>query len=173
MKKSNIIIFAILIAISFFLLWLWYYLGFNKVDNPLDLVLSIVWWVISAVLIFGIVRFEKKRRQQIRTIYVAPGMLFNSERGAVECVDPETRIKLMQDILANLKYGFNKEDLPDNDQYDFQYVVRTDDFDQKNSSDQQQQDETEWKGTVVKIDRTQGNKECSFDTKQALVAALA
>lgn len=175
MKKSNVILFTILMVISFFLLWLWYYLGFNKVDSPLDLVLSIVWWLISAAFIFGIVRFEKQRRQQIRTIYVAPGMLFNSERGMVECTDPATRVTLMQDILANLKYDFNKEDMPEDDRYDFQYVVRTDDFDEKESSDQQrqQQDETEWKGTVVKIDRTQGNEESSFDTKQALVAALA
>lgn len=188
MKKSNVALFSVLILCSAFLLWLWYYLGFNKVDNPFDLVLSICWWVLSALLIFGIYKLEQKRRLQIRTIYVSPDALFNSERGLVECTDPERRVALMQDMLANLKYNFNKEDMPEDDTFDFKYVVRTEDFDEKDSNEQDTADtsklaqaadsededkEVQWKGTVVRIDRTQGNQESPFDDRQALAAALA
>lgn len=50
MKKSNVIVFVLLALASAFFLWLWYFLGLNRVDEPLDLVLSIVcggwssWW---------------------------------------------------------------------------------------------------------------------------------
>ncbi|MCH3943480.1 MAG: hypothetical protein WAY93_03005 [Atopobiaceae bacterium] len=140
MKKSNWAVFAILVVISAFLLWLWYYLGFNRVDNPFDLVLSICWWIGVGVLCWLIYRSEKKRQEQIRTIYVAPNALFNSERGIVKFDDPEQRVPLMEDILANLKYDFHKEDMPDQDDMQFDYVVRTEDFKQDDS--QRQEDAT-------------------------------
>lgn len=214
MKKSNVVLFTVLILISAFLLWLWFYLGFNKVDSPLDLVMSIVWWVIAALLMFFIYRSEKKRREQIRTIYVSPGALFNSERGLVECPDPDRRVALMEGILTDLKYNFNKEDMPDDEDFDFTYVVRTEDFDKKdvkkdakaqedaadnaaataeavpaagatmkmegidengNPIADDQEQEVDWKGTVVKIyrDKNKDNEERPFDNKQTLLAALA
>ncbi len=214
MKKSNVVLFTVLILISAFLLWLWFYLGFNKVDSPLDLVMSIVWWVIAALLMFFIYRSEKKRREQIRTIYVSPGALFNSERGLVECPDPDRRVALMEGILTDLKYNFNKEDMPADEDFDFTYVVRTEDFDKKdvkkdaeaqedaadkaaataeavpaagatmkmegidengNPIADDQEQEVDWKGTVVKIyrDKNKDNEERPFDNKQTLLAALA
>ena len=47
MKKSNVIVFVLLALASAFFLWLWYFLGLNRVDEPLDLVLSIVWWLVD------------------------------------------------------------------------------------------------------------------------------
>lgn len=44
MRKSNYLILGILVVASIFFLWMWYALNFNLVDNPLDLVLTIVWW---------------------------------------------------------------------------------------------------------------------------------
>lgn len=215
MKKSNVVLFTVLILISAFLLWLWFYLGFNKVDSPLDLVMSIVWWVIAALLMFFIYRSEKKRREQIRTIYVSPGALFNSERGLVECPDPDRRVALMEGILTDLKYNFNKEDMPADEDFDFTYVVRTEDFDKKdvkkdaeaqedaaenvtvataeaapatgatvkmeeidengNPIADDQEQEVDWKGTVVKIyrDKNKDNEERPFDSRQTLLAALA
>ena len=38
MKKSNVIVFVLLALASAFFLWLWYFLGLNRVDEPLDLV---------------------------------------------------------------------------------------------------------------------------------------
>ena len=46
MKKSNIIITAVAAIASIFLLWLWYFLGFNEVDSPTDLVVSVAWWAV-------------------------------------------------------------------------------------------------------------------------------
>ena len=54
MKKSNVIVFVLLALASAFFLWLWYFLGLNRVDEPLDLVLSIVWWLVIVVAIAGI-----------------------------------------------------------------------------------------------------------------------
>ena len=51
MKKSNVIVFVLLALASAFFLWLWYFLGLNRVDEPLDLVLSIVWWLVIVVAI--------------------------------------------------------------------------------------------------------------------------
>ncbi|MCH4180421.1 MAG: hypothetical protein LKF44_03375 [Atopobiaceae bacterium] len=135
MKKSNWIVYVLLVLVSAFLLWLWYYLGFNKVDSPFDLVLSIVWWVGVAALVWFTFRSERRRQAQIRTIYVSPDALFNSERGLVSCPDPEQRVTLMADILDNLKYDFHKEDMPEEKDFDFRYVVRTEDFKEKDSED--------------------------------------
>lgn len=194
MKRSNWIVLAILVLISAFLLWLWYYLGFNKVDNPFDLVLSIIWWIGVAVIVWLVYRSEKKRQEQIRTIYVSPTSLFNSERGVVECPDPAQRVTLMEDILGNLRYNFHREDMPSKDEFDFRYVVRTEDYKEPDKDEESQQkdaiptatqvmtdvtapkeqeDEPTWKGTVVKIDHVQGNVENDFDDRQGLCAALA
>lgn len=135
MKKSNWIILGVLVVISAFLLWLWYYLGFNKVDDPFDLVLSVVWWIGVALIGYLIYRAEKKRQQQIRTIYVSPDALFNVERGLVDCPDPEKRVSLMEEILDNLEYNFHKEDMPKEKDFEFKYVVRTEDFKEKDSKD--------------------------------------
>ena len=83
MKKSNVIVFAIAAVLSIFLLWLWYFLGFNQIDSPLDLIISIIWWVVIVALIAGVVKVEKTRREKIRTTYVGTGFLFNSEAGTV------------------------------------------------------------------------------------------
>ena len=81
MKKSNYLILAVSALVSIFLLYLWYSLGFNKIDGPLDLVISIVWWVLIAVLVVWINKLEKTRQQRIRTMYLAPAVLYNSETG--------------------------------------------------------------------------------------------
>jgi hypothetical protein len=198
MRKSNWIVMVVAVAISAFLLWLWYYLGFNNIDSPLDLIISIVWWALVALFVYLIVRSEAKRQRQIRTIYVSDGALFNPERGLVACPDPATRIDAMQEILSNLSYGFHMEDMPAEDDFDCSYVVRTDDFkereaDEGNATEDgrtsqatsvsattpaasgatDQADDVTWKGSVVHVDHANGNKESSFDGRQQLGAALA
>ena len=64
MKKNNYIVIALAVLVGAFLLFLWYYLGFNRIDNPLDLVISILWWVVDALVVAGILHFEKKRQEQ-------------------------------------------------------------------------------------------------------------
>lgn len=82
MRKSNIVIIAILLIVSLFLLWLWKFLGFSLHD-PIDLTIAIVWWVILAAVIVAIVITEQRRRSRIRTIFVSDGVLYNCETGVV------------------------------------------------------------------------------------------
>lgn len=118
MKKSNVIILAILAVAAGFFLWLWYYLGFNFVDDPFDLVLAVVWWAVVVVLVVGIHTAEKKRQRRVRTAYIAPGMLFNSEVGLVDLdafEEGTTLVDALEHTLAGLKYSFDRKDLPSDD----------------------------------------------------------
>ena len=87
MKKSNVIALAVAALVAAFLLFLWYYLGFNHIDNPFDLVLTICWWIGIGLIVAGIMYVEHKRQRQIRTIYVSPTALYNSEKGIVALHD--------------------------------------------------------------------------------------
>ena len=82
MKKSNVIITVVLAAVSIFLLALWYALGLNRVDEPLDLIVSIVWWAVIVAAIIAVVKVENTRRERVRTVYVANGSYYNSEAGS-------------------------------------------------------------------------------------------
>ena len=163
MKKSNWIILVLLVVASALLLWLWYYLGFNYVDSPLDLVLSIVWWVAVVAFIALIIRAEKKRQRAIRSIYVGPDKLFNIEAGVVDCPDPEQRVAVMQNILNNLKYSFgNHAERPSADEFRYQFIVDSDVYKPSDSAADQ---EPEWKGSVSKV----SSKHVSdFDTRGQL-----
>ncbi len=194
MKKNNYLVMAIAILVSAFLLWLWFHLGFNEVDNPLDLVVSILWWVLDALIIVGIVRFEQSRQRQIRTIYVAPNALFNSERGVVSVEGAQDRVDVMQSILEQLDYDFSNQDMPEQGEFEYQFVVQTDKFKAADAQDDEakveafevpagegaapagaaeQQAEPTWKGKVIKIDRQNGNVETEFSDLAGLKAALA
>lgn len=83
MKKSNWIGLAIAVLVDVFLLWLWFFLGFNQVDSPLDLVISIIWLVVIVAVIVGVNRLERQREKRLRTIYVSSTAVFNKERGLV------------------------------------------------------------------------------------------
>ena len=168
MKKSNFIVLGISAIAAALLLALWYYLGFNHIDNPLDLVLAIVWWIGIVVIAVVIARLERQRQRQIRTIYVSPTALYNSESGVVG-LKGATAVEGMQSILRNLKYGFDKKAMPDQAKFDYRFVVQTDEF---KPADEEKQEEGTWKGTVIRIDRENGNEEIGFDNEQALKEAL-
>ena len=72
MRKSNWIILAVLVIASIFFLWLWYYLKFDLVDHPRDLILTILWWVVVLAACVGIHYVEKMRQRNIRTAFLAP-----------------------------------------------------------------------------------------------------
>lgn len=171
MKKSNFLVFAVALLASAFLLFLWYYLGFNHIDDPFDLVVSILWWLVIALLVGGIIYVERKRQRQIRTIYVSPTALYNSEQGIVGLHDTTT-LEAMRTILEGLEYGFGKEDLPDRKTFDYRFVVQTDEY--KPVRNQGEEDsQPKWTGKVIKIDRENGNVETQFEGEQQLRAALA
>ncbi len=188
MKKNNYLVMGLAVLVSAFLLWLWFHLGFNQVDSPLDLAVSVLWWVLDALIVVGIVRFERSRQRQIRTIYVAPNALFNSERGVVSVEGAQERVDVMQDILEQLAYDFSNQDMPEQGEFEYRYVVQTDKFEKAEKDPEAkveafeapaaageagQQDEPTWKGKVIKIDRQNGNVETEFSNLAGLKAALA
>ena len=61
MRKSNWIVAAIAAVACGALLWAWFALGFNHVDDPLDLIVAIVWWLAVAAVVGGIVWAEGTR----------------------------------------------------------------------------------------------------------------
>lgn len=79
MRKSNWIIIAILVLASVLFLGAWYYLGFYRVDAPYDLIIAAIWWVLIIVVCICIHWAEKRRQERVRTMYLAPGVLFNPE----------------------------------------------------------------------------------------------
>ena len=168
MKKINVIITVVLALLSAFFLWLWYYLGLNRVDEPLDLILSVVWWAVIVVGIVCIVKMEKTRQEKVRTLYVADGALFNSETGICSLLAESSTIDTMEAILRGLKYNFDKADLPDRDQMTFEYVVRSTKFDSKD--DQSQEEDSTWEGEVVTV---ASGEVRPFASKEELAALLA
>lgn len=164
MKKSNVIIFALLAVVSVFLLWLWYYLRLNLVDEPLDLVLSIVWWVVIAVAIGVIIKMEQTRRQRIRTVYVGEGATFNSEKGLMQFESVKPTNEIIASILDGLKYDFTRKDFPDKEDFEVKYFVRTKEF----KTEDQQEDASVQGGTA-----DQGTAQQEAQTAQAAQAPQA
>ena len=171
MKKSNIVVFAIIAVISIFLLWLWYYLGFDKIDNPLDLVLSIVWWIGVALLIGAIAKVEQTRRERIRTCYVASNKIYNSERGTVPYAHGASPADAIQGILVDLKYGFDVQEMPSKQSTQFINVVRTTAF-KAGKDDNGKVTVEEWKGNVSLVMRPK-DEPMEFQNREQLEAILA
>ena len=162
MRPLNFIVLGIAAAVSLFLLWLWWYLGFSKVDAPADVLIPVAWWLVIGLVVYGIYRMEARRRQQMRTVYVSPTALFNCESGLVECTNTNKRIDMVESILQNMRYGMDFEDMPDPADFAYSYIIRTEDY--KNADD--------WRGTVVKVDRSGNSKERSFSSRTSLATAL-
>lgn len=161
MKKSNWLIVAILLVVSIFLLALWY-ARLHFVDDPLDLVISIIWWLIIVTVCVLITRAEKKRRRAIRTSFLAPGLIYNPEAGIVRVEDQNYALTL-QEILDNLTYGFSKEDAStDQEQHiRFTHIVRSDKFSDEGDT---------WEGEVVKVSNP--DEELVFENRNELAALI-
>lgn len=141
------------------------------------------WWVGIVAIAAILVRFEERRRRQVRTLYVSPKSLYSSELGMVG-IGEAGAVETMRGMLGQLKYGFDSKGLPDRKKFDYRFIVRTDEFKEHDEesgkpadnaaagSTAQRKDPT-WKGTVIKIDRQNGNSETSFDGIDQLKAALA
>lgn len=184
MKKSNVIIFALLAACSAFLLWLWYFLGFNRVDSPLDLVLSVVWWAVVIVAVAAVVKLEQIRRRRVRTVYVGDRATFNSEKGLMRFEDTAPMQDVIASILENLQYDFSRADFPDQDEFPVKYFVRSKEFgiekrdvaqqddaaQEAEAFEGQQEPQKTWKGEVVVVET---KEEKPFDTPEELAGILA
>ena len=112
MKKSNWIGLAIAVLVDVFLLWLWFFLGFNRIDSPLDLVIFIIWLVVIVAVIVGVNRLERQREKRLRTIYVSSTAVFNKERGLVSLGSAAAAPSVMERILRDMEYGFDLKEMP-------------------------------------------------------------
>ena len=147
MKKTNTIFVAVVIVVSIFLLWLWYYLNFPLLDDPLDLVLSIIWWVIVGGFIFAITKIEQRRQQRIRTIYLAQDEMFNSEEGLLPFESKDELVDSIKELLDDLKYNFKRKDFPEPEDFAPTCLIRTLKLKTKDDDD----DEWEWEGEFVNV----------------------
>lgn len=169
MKKSNWIGLAIAVLVDVFLLWLWFFLGFNRIDSPLDLVVSIIWLVAIVAVAAAVNRLERQREKRLRTIYVSSTAVFNKERGLVSLGSAAAAPSVMERILRDMEYGFDLKEMPKPEEFNCRYVVQTDEY---KATGGEGGDPT-WKGTVVAIDHAAGNREMPFSSRDELAAALA
>ena len=158
MKKINVLMFVVLTIFSAFLLWLWYHLSFHEVDHPLDLLLSFLWWTIMIIVIYSVIRIERKRKERIRNVYVGDGQIFTSETGRVETVGEGNLVEFIAETLQNLKYDFNREDFPEKEEFESLCVIRTSKF----------KDDT-WEGEVVDV---KTKNEFPFKSEEELAELL-
>ena len=168
MKKSNWIGLAIAVLVDVFLLWLWFFLGFNRIDSPLDLVISIIWLVAIVAVAAAVNRLERQRKKRLRTIYVSSTAVFNKERGLVS-LGSAAAPSVMERILRDMEYGFDLKEMPKPEEFNCRYVVQTDEYKATGGEG----GEPTWKGTVVAIDRAAGNRKTPFSSRSELAAALA
>lgn len=161
MRKSNWIIVAILVIASVIFLALWYALGFNLIDDPLDLVVTIVWWIIIVGVCVAIKLAEDKRRKAIRTSFIAPGLIYNPEAGIVKVEEPRSYTSTLQGILDDLNYGFEKKGGSNDKRIRFTYIVRTDRFERNGA---------QWDGEVVRASNPDDVK--PFRSMQELVQLI-
>ncbi len=183
MKKSNVIVFALLAACSAFLLWLWYFLGFDRIDGPFDLVLSVVWWVVIAVAVIVVVKVEQVRRVRVRTVYVGEYATFNSEKGLIPLVNEVSVQDKVSAIIEGLTYDFTREEFPDKGRFRPKYFIRTTTFEPGGQDGQAEGEEAaesalvagcpqpkKWRGEVVVAGT---GEQRAFDTPEGLATILA
>ena len=161
MQKSNWIIIAILVAASVLFLWMWQALQFNVVDNPVDLVITLAWWLVIAGACVAIHLAEKKRRERIRTMFLAPGLVYNCETGVIRLEPGTSVVGTLQTLLGALNYSFDLAELPSNSRVRFQRIVRTSKFGDNGAI---------WEGELVEVahpDRPQ-----AFESRRELAILM-
>ena len=162
MRKSNWIVFGILLVASIIFIWMWFFFGFNLVDNPLDIVITVVWWVVIIALCVIITVVEKRRQRSVRTTFIAPNLLYNSEAGIVKLKEGEDYVPALQKLLSGLDYSFEVAKVPEDSRIRFKYIVRSSVFSDNGNN---------WKGEVVKVSNPDDAK--PFSNKRELAALLA
>lgn len=163
MRKSNWLVIAIAVVASAVLLWLWFSLGFNHVDDPLDLIVAIVWWVVAAAVIGGIMWAENKRRQKMRLAFVGKGVVYNPESGVVVPDAGEDELAALERTLAGMTFPDEVAALDDRVKPAFRWVVRSLKFDKNGDV---------WEGEVLPAHDPNAQAR-PFSNREDLAALLA
>lgn len=161
MRKSNWIIAGIIVLASIIFLVMWFAMGFNLVDDPFDLVLTICWWVLVAVICIATHVIEGRRQRTIRTTFLAPGLVYNPETGVVKLGSDDNYVPAMRKILSDLDYGFDKKEVKNDSKIRFKYIVHTNKFSDNGKT---------WEGDVVKV--TNPNDVKKFTNEAGLTKLL-
>lgn len=143
MMKSNWLVAGIAAVACVVLLVLWIVLGFNYVDDPLDLIIAIIWVAAIALICTVIAKMEKRRKIQMMTTFVGDGVLYNTETGLIKQVGPIDQVIAVEGILSRMKFPFSIKELPEDASPKFDWIVYTDKFADGGST---------WEGEVAPVD---------------------
>ena len=155
MRKSNWIVAAIAAVACGVLLWAWFALGFNHVDDPLDLVVVAV--------VGGIVWAEGKRREKMRLAFIGEGVVYNPEAGLVMPDAGESELAALERTLAGMAFPDEVAALDERVRPAFRWVVRSRKFDRNGEV---------WEGEVVAAHDPDAEPR-PFSSRENLAALLA
>lgn len=125
MKRSNVVVYALLLACSIALMCIWYLFGFDAYDPTPYYLISILWWIVIVVCAAILVRSELSRRAAMRTVYVSQTRLFNIEFGLVNLQGSSNYAASIAGMLSRIRYGFESKSIPNIREMGFRYVVHT------------------------------------------------
>lgn len=163
MKKSNWLVAALAAVACAALLGLWFQLGFNHVDDPVDMVVAVVWWIVVAGVIGAIMWAERRRRERMRLAFVGSGLVYNPERGLVFVDEQDAELDTLQETLQNMSYPNEVVELADHVRPAFRWVVRSQRF--ENNGDV-------WEGEVLPAHDPEG-KPVHFSGRDELAQLIA
>lgn len=163
MRISNWIITAVAAVACGILLWAWFALGFNHVDDPLDLIVAVVWWVAVAAVIGAIYWAENKRRERMRLAFVGEGVVYNPEAGVVMPDAGETALGALERTLSGQAFPDEVADLDDRVRPSFLWVVRSHKFERNGEV---------WEGEVLPVHDPDAEPR-PFSSREDLAALLA
>lgn len=125
MRGSNWLTLGIAFLISVILLGAWFGAGLNKVDGPVDIIATAVWWAAILTAGLAIVLAERTRRRRLRTAFLAPGVIFNPEMGFVLIPEDQSPVAMLQKMLDKMEYRVPQEPPAERLHPRFTHIIRT------------------------------------------------
>lgn len=162
MRKSNWLVVVIAVVAAIVLLWVWFALGFNHVDDPVDMVVAVIWWVAVAAIIAGIVWAENKRRQKMRVAFLGKKLVYSPEYGVIR-TKKGGELAVLCTMLSGMKFPDEVAPLDDETRESFRWVVRTRTF--KDNGEV-------WEGELLPANNPQA-KPRAFSSREELTALLS
>ena len=163
MRKNNWIVAAIAAVACGVLLWAWFALGFNHVDDPLDLVVAVVWWLAVAAVVGGGGWAEGKWRETMRLAGWGEGLGFYPEAGLGVPDAGESELAALERTLAGMAFPDEVAALDERVRPAFRWVVRSRKFDRNGEV---------WEGEVVPAHDPEAEPR-AFSSREDLAALLA